>query len=403
LLEAGCDIDIFPFYPLDPSMWRYVPDILGEDSFARSRVHHVGFLKSVLSLRPSPLVDSGTFLRDTFAISASATRFGIAPVVKTLYVSPKAWAWSRSYGHQYDHVLAYWGNYSASCAYMFHRLMKRSVPFSMFLHAGMDLYEDPVYLRQKLLYADNIIVVCDFNRQFIQDRYADIYPSISGKIYKYHLGLDLSALKFKPNARTAKKVLAVGAFEKYKGFEYLLMAAAELTRRGIDYELELVGDGKETNALKALADKLAISQMVRFPGWLKPAEVHAAMEAASIFVHPSNGIGDAVPTVIKESMALGAPVIASNMAGIPELLDHGRCGVLVPPGNSQALAAAIADLLANDDLRRNYANAARRYAEREFDLWRNGERLARLLTSSRRDSSQKHDALKIERSPSITG
>ena len=96
------------------------------------------------------------------------------------------------------------------------------------------------------------------------------------------------------------------------------------------------------------------------------------------------GLGDAVPTVIKESMALGTPVVASNVAGIPELLDGGRCGMLVPPQNVEALADAIKTLLANTAMRRTYADAARKYAEEQFDLWRNGRRLARVLRSTKR-------------------
>ena len=306
------------------------------------------------------------------------------PFAKSLYVIPKAWAWARLYSNTYDHILAYWGNYAATCAYLFHRLTDRQLPFSMFLHAGIDLYTDQVYLRQKLLYADNIIVVCDFNRRFIQDLYPDLYPLISHKIRTYNLGLDLSGFPYHPTGRPAQKILAVGALHKYKGFEYLLRAAQELTGRGIDYELELIGDGIEADSLKRLAKELLISERVRFTGWCRPDEVRAAMEQATVLVHPSKGLGDAVPTVIKECMALGTPVVASDIAGIPELLDRGRCGMLVPPGNIQELANAIEALLINEVLRRRYAGAARRYAEEKFDLWRNGQDLANLLGSTKR-------------------
>jgi colanic acid/amylovoran biosynthesis glycosyltransferase len=384
LLEAGFDIDVFPFYPIDPTLWRYVPDILGECVFSRTKVYHVGLLKSLTYLRPWPLQKVGMFVRDIVAISTSATRFGVVPLAKSMYVFPKAWAWNQKFYNNYDHIIAYWGNYAATCAYIFHRLMDRSVPFSMFLHAGIDLYQDQVYLRQKLLYADNIIVVCDFNRRFIEQRYTDIYPLISDRIHEYHPGLDFSAFPYQPNGRPAQKILAVGVFAKYKGFEYLLRAAYELSRRGLNYELELIGDGKEASSLKALAKDLSISERVRFPGWLAPEEVRAAMAQATILVHPSNGLGDAVPTVIKESMALGTPVIASNIVGIPELLDHGRCGMLVPLRNPIALANAIETLLTSYELRRRYADSARKYAEEKFDLWRNGQQLAALLCSTTR-------------------
>jgi glycosyltransferase involved in cell wall biosynthesis len=387
LLDAGIDIDIFPFYPLDSTLWRLVPEILSERFLPRTKVHHLGLVESLINLKPWPLREFNMFVGDACAISASATRFGIVPLAKSGYVFPKAWVWSQKHRENYDHILAYWGNYSASCAYIFHRLKAQSAPFSMFLHAGIDLYQDQVYLRQKLLYADNIIVVCDFNRQFIRSRYADIYPTISKKIYKYHLGLDFAEFPYQPNGRPIHRLLAAGVFEKYKGFEYLLRAVSELSRRGIEYDLELIGDGKEANPLKNLARELLITDKVRFLGWLPPAEVRKAMERATIFVHPSNGVGDAVPTVIKESIALGTPVVASRVAGIPELLNDGKCGILVPPSNPTALADAIQALLRDPDLRRRYADAAREHAEENFDLWRNGKELAEILHSTNR---QKH-------------
>jgi glycosyltransferase involved in cell wall biosynthesis len=84
-------------------------------------------------------------------------------------------------------------------------------------------------------------------------------------------------------------------------------------------------------------------------------------------------------------MAVGTPVVAADLAGIPEILDHGRGGVLVPPGDVPALADAIERLLRDDALRRCYAEAARRHVERHFDLWTNGRRLAdRLRETPRR-------------------
>jgi glycosyltransferase involved in cell wall biosynthesis len=157
-----------------------------------------------------------------------------------------------------------------------------------------------------------------------------------------------------------------------------------LSCRGIDCEVEFIGDGTEAGPLRALAKELQILARVKFFGWLRFEDVRTIMKQATILVHPSNGIADAVPTVIKESMALGTPVVASDVAGIPELLDHGRCGVLVPPRDVKALADAIEMMLMNVSLRRGYADAARRYAEEKFDLWRNGRRLADLLRSTTR-------------------
>ena len=387
LLDAGLDLEVFPFYPLDPGLWRYVPESLDATVFPRDKAHHVSLPKSIAALRPWPIRKSRIFLRDTLTIAASAAPFGLRSLAKTAYVFPKAWAWSSAHRNQYDHVLAYWGNYSATCAYVFHRLMDRSVPFSMFLHAGVDLYENQVFLREKLLYADNIIVVCDFNRDFLRGLYPEAYPQLAPKIIKHHPGVDLTRFAYTAEGRLSRRILAVGGLEKYKGFEHLLKAAQELGRRGIDYELEFIGDGSEGPNLRMMANELLPSGKVMFRGWLQPSDVRIAMGQATVFVHPSSGVGDAVPTVIKEAMAVGTPVVASKVAGIPELLDGGRCGILVPPSDSNAIADAVEGLFKDPELRQSLAVAAREYAEDKFDAQRNGARLARLLSSQgdRRD------------------
>ena len=386
LLEAGIELDIFPLYPLDRNLWRYVPEILDPVVLPRDRVHH---LRLAATLRPRGLARASNvarFLRDTCAIRASAIGYGFTPAIKSEYVFLKAWTWAQEHRDTYDHVLAYWGNYSASCAYLFHRQMTRSVPFSMFLHAGTDLYRDQVFLKQKMLYADNIFVVCDFNREFIRTNYPDVYSRLEHKIHLYHLGLELGDFAFNPNGRKPYSVLAVGSLEKIKGFDYLIQAVERVVQRGLNVHLELVGDGPERANLERLAHTLGIASRVTFKGLLTFDRVRAAMTQATFLVHPSIGLGDAVPTVIKEAMALGAPVVASRVAGIPELLDQGRCGTLVPPKDVEALADAIERLLMNPDLRSRHAAAARRYTERQFDLWRNGSALAAHLSSATRSA-----------------
>jgi colanic acid/amylovoran biosynthesis glycosyltransferase len=384
LLESGVDVDVFAIYPLEPELWQYVPEILNEKHLPREKVHHTSLAHSLRYARPWPLAKFGTFLQDTAAISASVAKFGLGPLAKTAYVLLEAWTWSQEYPANYDHILAYWGNYSATCAYVYHRLTTPHIPFSLFLHAGMDLYQKPLYMRQKLLYADNIITCCEFNIQFIRDRFQDIFNVIQDKIYVHPHGLDFGEFSYEPDNRPLRKVIAVGRLEKQKGFDYLLYAVHELLCRDTNIEVELVGEGGESAALRALAHELQLSDKVRFRGWLTFDEVRNAMRQATILAHPSPDLGDGVPNVIKEAMALGTPVVASNVAGIPELLDNGRYGVLVPPRDVKALADAIETLLANQTMRRKYADAAREHAEKKYDLWHNGQRLAERLCSTTR-------------------
>lgn len=384
LIDAGIDVDVFPIYPLDADMWRYSLDLLDETVLPRTRVHHLSLPQALRGARPWPPRHAATALGDAAAITASALRFGPVAFAKSAYVMPKAWAWAERFPDHFDHVLAYWGNYAASCAYAFHRLTNRRTPFSIWLHAGTDLYFQPVFLKQKLLYADSIVTCCDFNRTFVEEQFADIAPRVRHKIHVAYHGLALADFPYRPEGRPAARILAVGRLAADKGFDYLLRAAAELLQGGVALEVEILGDGPEGPALRALAATLGIADRVRFGGWVPFREVHEAMQRATVLVHPSAGLGDGLPNVIREAMALGTPVVASRIAGIPEALDDGRCGILVPTKDAAALAQGIARLLADPALRQTYAERARRRTEDLFDMWRNGTHLAAHLRSVER-------------------
>jgi glycosyltransferase involved in cell wall biosynthesis len=177
-----------------------------------------------------------------------------------------------------------------------------------------------------------------------------------------------------------------------KGFADLIRAVGLLHDRKVPITCEIVGDGEEEKALKQLATRLGISEKVQFHGWLPFDQVKEKMRKATLLVHPSSELGDGLPNVVKEAMASGTPVIASDIAGIPEGLDFGRCGILTPPKNPQALADQMERLLARTELRRDLSHRARIFAEAKFDLWKNGKRLADLLRSTRRGQPS-HDAI----------
>src|SRR5262245_56103767 len=115
LLEAGVEIDIFPIYPLDPANWGYSSNLLNAEVLPREKIHHLSLGQTLRSMRPMPLGTVGTLLRDAAAIGISAVRYGAGPLAKSAYVMLKAWVWARQFADKFDHVLAYWGNYAATC------------------------------------------------------------------------------------------------------------------------------------------------------------------------------------------------------------------------------------------------------------------------------------------------
>ena len=378
LIEAGIEVDVFAIYPHEERLWAYVPEILNEAVFPRDRAHHLTLGQSLLAaLDPRRLHRAPRFLRDTATLAASAARFGIMPLAKTLYVAPLAWAWSAEFASRYDHVMAYWGNYPGTCAYLFHRLADRRIPFTLCVHAQIDLYEDPVYLEQKLLYADNVVTICEYNRRFIEQHYPATYARIADRMQVNYRGLDLRDFPYRADGRSTRRILAVGRLSPEKGYDNLLRSVAELVARGVDVELEIAGEGPEGDALTALADRLRIRDRVTFRGWLLSDDLHRAMHEATLMAQPS--LIEGLPTTVEEAMALGTPIVGSSVGGIPELLDQGRAGMLVPPGDVSALTDALQTMLMDSELRRTFAERARKRAEEMLDMWRNGAVLADLL------------------------
>ena len=319
------------------------------------------------------------FAVDTAAVNSAAAKFGLESVAKSTYACSKAFVWAQQHPNKYDHVLAYWGNYAATCAYIYHRLSGAKNPFSIFLHATADLYRNPIYMRRKLLHADQIITCSDFNRDFIAQSFPDISDRIKSKIYVHYHGMNFSDMPMTVVKPTHNRLVAVGRFVKLKGFDYLLRAVHLLKSRGTAVDVELIGDGSEAENLRSLAHELGIEDSIKFAGWLPADHVPAAISRATILVHPS--LEDGVPNVIKEAMAVGIPVVASNIAGIPEMLDNGKNGILIPPKRLDLLVSAIGLLLSDEKLRRTYAERGRQYAEENFDMWKNGQRLAELFGS----------------------
>lgn len=392
LIDHGIEVDIFPLRPLDESLWQYVPSELSDAVLSRARIHHLG--SSTGDANSSGHGASALPVEMALAASASALKYGWETTAKTIYAIRGALEWARRFPDGFDHVWSYWGNYAATSAALFHRVTSPGAPFSMTLHAGTDLYRTPVFMKQKLQYADNVFVVCEFNRTYLERHFRGVWPAISAKVQLHHLGLDLSEYSYSEAGRTPGRVLCVGSLERVKGFSDAVRAVAAVGSTDHGVHLDIIGEGPESPALRRMASELGVADRVNFRGWLKPGEVRDAMRSATILVHPSTGLGDAVPTVIKEAMALGTPVIGTQVVGIPELLADGACGVLVPPRDSRALGEAIRSLLADPDKRLRFARAARARAEGMLDVKVTSAHLAaRLVESRRRPRSSREDTV----------
>jgi glycosyltransferase involved in cell wall biosynthesis len=146
-----------------------------------------------------------------------------------------------------------------------------------------------------------------------------------------------------------------------------------------------VGDGPDREMLERQVRRAKLDATVRFHGRLNHDEVARLLQQADLVVAPSvpsrDGRREGIPVALMEAMAAGVPVVASNLSGIPELVEDNGTGLLVPPGDARALSRAIQRLLLDPPLRCRLALAARDKVVREFDLPTNAALLAQRFTT----------------------
>ena len=161
-------------------------------------------------------------------------------------------------------------------------------------------------------------------------------------------------------------LLGIGSLVPVKRWDRLLDAAADLKQQGFDFELQIAGDGPLRESLEQHAQAAGLSECVKFLGYR--SDTAELLAKAQCLVHPSDSEG--CPNVVMEAMACGRPVIATAVGDIPELIDNGTTGFLVPRGDTQALTQRLAQLWTNADEFRRMGQAGREKAEREFGIER---------------------------------
>jgi glycosyltransferase involved in cell wall biosynthesis len=307
-----------------------------------------------------------------------------------------------------DRLHAPWADRCAFVALVASRLL--GVPFSV--QARAHELHDPDYrhpLPDVFRHADVIVTNTAYNVPFIEGHLGRSGAGAGGgsarrggpALHVIHNGLDLE--RFVPgaagpsgfrgaagegiaeeDAARPARLLCVARLIEQKGLLELLRACGELRDRGIDAACEVIGGPEHplyTNYLLALRRehrRLGLGERVRFLGARPFDAILAAYAAADVFVLPcvvaADGRRDVTPNAVLEAMAMALPVVSTPVGGVPELLEDGVSGVLVPPGDPSALAAALAELIADPARRRRIGEAARRRIEERFDARRTAGR-----------------------------
>ncbi|MCR9108306.1 glycosyltransferase family 4 protein [Marivita sp. XM-24bin2] len=199
------------------------------------------------------------------------------------------------------------------------------------------------------------------------------------KLHIVHCGVDPSRYAPKP-VRTGLTALFVGRLAGVKGVPILIDAIARLGKTYPDLTLRLVGDGPDRKALESEVAKRGLQDRIIFLGYRSQAEVAEELARADVFVLPS--FAEGVPVVLMEAMASQVPVLTTRIAGIPELVEDGVSGRLVPPGDVEAFAEALDALLSDAELRQAYGAAGRAKVVSEYDAAQEAKWLSELIASA---------------------
>jgi colanic acid/amylovoran biosynthesis glycosyltransferase len=202
------------------------------------------------------------------------------------------------------------------------------------------------------------------------------------KVKVVHCGVDFAALAAIKAEPVPGRVVCTGRLVPEKGQTLLVHSIRALVDRGLDAELVLIGDGPGRERLEKLVADLGLSDRITFTGSLPPAEVFAHVKTATVFCLPS--FAEGIPVALMEAMAIGVPVISTQVFGIPELVIHNKTGLILIPGDQAPLDDALEQLLTDAELRAQVGRGARQHVEGEFNLASNTATLAGLF----REASQ---------------
>lgn len=270
-----------------------------------------------------------------------------------------------------EHFHAHFGQQAATVAMLASKLT--GMPYSFTAHA-YDIYDDlrvnQELLKEKVRQARFVVTVCDYNRRVLTTLCGQ---KEARKIVRIYNGVDLA--KFRPDRSVPRKpdlILAVGRLVIKKGFRDLVRACRVLQDRATSFRCLIVGEGEERERLNQQVAALGLQDRVTLLGAKPQEQVLRLMQEATVLVLPCvvspSGNQDGLPTVLIEALAVGLPAISTKLSGIPEVIEHGRTGLLVSPGDSMSLASVIEQVFGNPALRERLAKAGLRKVRAQFDI-----------------------------------
>ncbi len=307
------------------------------------------------------------------------------PSYKAQVRARNAWHFAREFKKRgVTHVHIHFANRATHTALF---LKTAGFTFSFTAHAQdfmVDLANDDL-LREMIREATFTAAVSDYSRQLL----VHLCPDAADRIHRVYNGIDPDTFPKahpKPDAppqASPLNCISIGRLIDFKGFPILIEAIAILRDHQIPVTLQIIGEGPQRPALEAQIERLRLHALVRLRGVLSQDQIKQELAAADLFtlacLTDHKGATDILPTVILEAMACALPVVSTTLAGVPEMVLHGRTGLLAPPGDAPALAAHLITLAKDPTLRATYGLAGLQHVRDTFSLHKTAGHLATLF------------------------
>lgn len=280
-----------------------------------------------------------------------------------------------------DLIHAAWGGAPATAAWMLRRL--GGYRFSAAAHA-YDIYEHggDWWLDEKLVEAEFIHTSTEMGRNSLIERGHD-----AAKIHVVRRGM----MSF-PNCRELRQdrstlhMVCIARLVAKKGFDHQLRIYAELKAKGVSFQARIVGEGPERSRMEQQIESLGLGGSVSLLGQLKQSEVLSQLRWADVLLHTGivaeSGDRDGLPNVIPEAMIAGVLVITSPHAATTEAISDGETGWVLPVEESSRWAEALESVRRNDNGLDSIRQAARRWAEENYNGDRNARNLSELFVKA---------------------
>lgn len=253
-----------------------------------------------------------------------------------------------------------------------------NISFSFTIH-GPYIFFEPYrwFLTEKIKKALFVSCISDFCRsQCMLFSPMEHWP----KLYIVHCGVNPKLFRPVTHEGLGYRLLYVGRLAAAKGFPVLLKSLSVLKETYSDLTLTVIGDGEERSDFEAMTSEMGLSKNVAFLGYQSQTKVRQHLQETDIFVLPS--FAEGVPVSLMEAMASGVPVISTRIAGISELVEEGKSGYLLPPGNVEQLSEKISQLYTDPELRKSFGQVGRDRVSKEFNLQQEPLWLSEIIKAS---------------------